>query len=365
MPDMTIKNESIKREYFNHCRSAQGFAESTINKYAQCIYKWQMCFDNDDFVNFSKEQCDEFKKYLKVEAEKKGTSFSGQYDVLRHVKKFFLWLSDQREYRKIRKTDLDYLRLSKKETSIALEKKEKDIPSLDEIKKIVQNISSTSETDMRDKALIAFLILTGMRISAVVSLPVQAFNRKELSIEQSPSMGVKTKNSKKILSTFLPINWKEGEDMFFEWFDYLITQKGFTSQKPIFPATKSFSTKKVSNEFWGTSGPARKIIKERCKEADVQYYNPHSFRHSVVAFMSERGLTEADKRAISLVLGHEHVGTTFGSYGYGSITPKDAVKRVRDMKYQTNNDLAISLPDEELGKLIKEAIINRNSKTLI
>ncbi len=356
-----MKNEVIKREYFNHCRNAQGFAESTINKYAQCIFKWQECFENEDFAAFTRERCDDFKKYLKKMAEKNKTTLSNQYDILRHLKKFFLWLSEQPGYEKIKKTDLEYLRLSKKETSIALERKDKEYPTLKEIQSIVHNIPSNNEIEQRDRALIAFLILTGMRIAAAISLPMQSFNPHSLSIEQNPAIGVKTKNSKKILSTFLPIDWDEGEKIFLTWFEYLANVRKFGAQKPIFPTNKDFSSRYVSDQFWHSTNPARKIIQERCREANVPYYNPHSFRHAAVAFMSEKGLTEADKRAISLVIGHENIGTTFGSYGYGSLTPQEAVKRVREMKNKKSSNIALTLSDEDLGKALRK-VINESQK---
>jgi integrase len=105
------------------------------------------------------------------------------------------------------------------------------------------------------------------------------------------------------------------------------------------------------------------MLQERCKEAGISYYNPHSFRHAAVAYMSEKGLTEADKRSISLVLGHENIGTTFGSYGYGHISPKDAVERVKAMKSRNSNNPTISMSDEELGKIVREALSGNNSKS--
>lgn len=354
MSEFEQKNEMIKRDYFNHCRNAQGFTNSTINKYAQCIHKWQECFENDDFTHFNKDQCNDFKKYLKEKANKNNTTLINQYHILRHLKKFFVWLCEQKGYEKIKKTDVDYLRLSRKEINIALEKKDKEYPTLEEIKSIVATIQPKTEIDMRDRALIAFLILTGMRISAVVSLPMQAFDKYSLTIKQSPKMDVKTKNTKSILSTLFPI-WDDGEKIFLDWYN-LLEKKGFGLQKPIFPAKKKFSLSKISDEFWISANPVRKVIQERCKNANTPYYNPHAFRHSVVAHMSKMGLTEADKRAISLTLGHEHIGTTFGSYGYGSITPQEAVKRVREMKNNKSDNISLSLSDEDLGKALRKVI---------
>jgi len=352
----TQKNELIKRDYYYHCSEAQGFKQSTIRKYGQCIYKWQTCFPGEDFSLIDRLKCSEFKNFLKSEAEKKNTSLSNQYDILRHLKKFFLWLSEQKGYECIKKTDLDYLRLSNEEISKALEKTDREYPSLDEIKLIVTGIRGNSEIAMRDRALVAFLILTGMRISAVISLPMQSFDPSRLSIIQSPKKGVKTKFSKKIISTFLPIDWDEGESMFLNWYEYLLTKKEFGPTKPIFPATKNFSQLKVVDEFWKSASPVRKMIYENCKRAKLPNFNPHSFRHSAVAYISERGLVEADKRAISLVLGHSDIGTTFKSYGYGSLTPWQAVDRVREMRGRKCNDLALPQSDEELGKLLRSAL---------
>lgn len=363
MSENVLKNEIAKRNYFNHCREADGFSEATISKYAQCIHKWQKCFENKNFTYFNKDQCSDFKAYLKQEAEKNSTGLSSQYDTLRHLKRFFTWLSDQKGYEKINRTDISYLRLSKSETKMALEKHDKEMPSLSEIKCIVNAIKPVNEVAMRDRALIAFLILTGMRIRAVTSLPMQSLDPIKLIITQTPSIGVKTKNSKKILSTFLPIDWKEGEKMVLEWHRYLQNIKLFGPQKPLFPAGSPFSLKDVSDIFWSSSNPARRMLQERCKEAGVTYYNPHSFRHAAVAYMSEKGLTEADKRSISLVLGHENIGTTFGSYGYGHISPKDAVERVKAMKDRIPDRLAITVTDEELGKIVRGALSGINSKS--
>lgn len=84
----------------------------------------------------------------------------------------------------------------------------------------------------------------------------------------------------------------------------------------------------------------------------MHYYHPHSFRHLVVSILSKTRLTEEEKKAISLNLGHEDVGTTFGAYGYGSMNDEDAVKIVQKLKeLQNTNKDAKGLSEEQRALL--------------
>ena len=74
--------------------------------------------------------------------------------------------------------------------------------------------------------------------------------------------------------------------------------------------------------------------------------------------MSKAKLTEEEKRAISLNLGHAHVGTTFGAYGYGSMSQNDAIDIVQKIKLsEGNGEFSLSLTEEE--KVILERVLKR------
>jgi hypothetical protein len=77
-----------------------------------------------------------------------------------------------------------------------------------------------------------------------------------------------------------------------------------------------------------------------------------------VNILSKTRLTEEEKRAISLNLGHANVGTTFGSYGYGSMNEEEAVKIVQKLKTpQEGNKGNVNLSEEE--KVVLEKIISK------
>lgn len=104
----------------------------------------------------------------------------------------------------------------------------------------------------------------------------------------------------------------------------------------------------VGKNVWSGAGAARKIFEKRCLNAGVPYFHPHSFRHVIVSILSEKRLTEKDKKAISLNLGHENVGTTFGSAGYGNMTTEEAISTVKDLKNLQNNPGPNAMTEEEM-----------------
>lgn len=361
------RNEQAKRRFFEHLKGGEGFAGDSVSTFAEAVGQWQQFSKNDDFKNFDKSKAMEFREWLNTRPAKtkSGTlSLQTQYNYLRRIKKFFTWLSEQPEYRKVRKTDVDFLRLSKKDARIATSGTTKPMPTFEEVQKIIKSIHPTNEIDMRDRAILSLALITGMRVSAIATLKMKNFNRAEKLIDQNPGDGVLTKNSKKILTTFFPIGWSGPEEYFLEWYDHIL-KKGAKPDNPIFPSTlKGFSGKYdkskslVSDEGWASSSGARKIFEKRCKAADVPYFNPHSFRHLIVNYMSKARLTEEEKKAISMNLGHENVGTTFGSYGYGNMTPIDAVKIVQKLNMaQPNGQTDVLTPEEKavIEKLLKRS----------
>lgn len=366
MTNSTYQNEQIKRLFFEHLKGGEGFAGDSVNKFAEAIHQWQVFSGDDDFSNFNKEKATAFLEWLKTREAKTKTgqlSLVTQYNYLRRIKRFFYWLSQQPDYKtKIRKTDVDFLRLSKKDARIATSGTTKKMPTFEEVRKIIESIEIKNEIDMRDRAILCFALITGMRISAMSTLKMKNFDKETKLIDQNPGDGVLTKYSKQILTTFFPIGWSEPERYFLDWYDHQIS-KGAKPDDPIFPSTlkgfsnkNSFSKTLVGDDFWSTSGGARKIFEKRCINAGVPYYHPHSFRHLIVNMMSKTRLTEEEKRAISLNLGHENVGTTFGSYGYGSMSSQDAVKIVQKITL-TEESQSIPISTEE--KAILEKLLKR------
>ncbi|MSU60432.1 MAG: site-specific integrase [Candidatus Staskawiczbacteria bacterium] len=365
----TQKNEQLKRRFYEWLKASKGFSDDTVHSYEKAIWLWEDFTSKDDFGKFNKTIAGAFKEWLKnkkkVGAET-NISLSYCYDTLRFLKVFFDWLSKQAGYKsRIDQTAVDYLNLTRKEVKEATQPKTVKYPVLDEIKRVIENIKGKTEIEMRDKALFSLALLTGARISAIRTLPMNSFDRNNLVIYQDPALGVETKFSKKIISSLMPFSYQEALGYFLEWFDYL-EKKGFKASDPIFPATKVengkeninyYNTEKVENKKLKSSSSLRAIFKKRFEQAGIKYYHPHTFRHWWVKEISKLPLTEEEKKAISQNLGHENVGTTFGSYGYGKLDENRQIDIIKNIDFEgRKREIKYSLSKEDIKQLVAEAM---------
>lgn len=132
---------------------------------------------------------------------------------------------------------------------------------------------------------------------------------------------MKTKFSKTFTTTFFPLG-KEFELIVKEWVEYLVVEHLWGEDDPLFPATKigqstelQFEAQGLDRQHWKTAAPIRRIFKQAFKAAGLPYYNPHSFRDTLVKLGQQRCRTPEEYKAWSQNLGHEQVLTTFTSYG--------------------------------------------------
>lgn len=372
----SFQNEIMKKQFFIYLKEVKGFSKDSVDAYERAILLWQDCVENKDFSSFGKQQARAFKLWIKTRTNRRDEALSLTYiyNVLRRLKGFFEWLSMQPNYKsKVNQVVIEYLSLSKKETRIAIQPNKRDIPSMEEVIKVIETIQIANDVDRRDRALICFTILTGARISAIYSMPMGAFDEDTLTVDQNPKLGVKTKFSKHITTTFFPIEYTQAVGYFLEWYKYLKTVKGYTSKDPIFPMTiiengqqniSYHSTGEVEPIFWQSSNSARRIFQKRFLDADVPYYHPHTFRHLVVKEFAKTRLTEEEKKAISQNLGHENTGTTFGSYGYGHIEADRQIDIVKKIKLgEKEIEGKFSFTKEEMKQVMAEAI-KENQKSL-
>lgn len=76
-----------------------------------------------------------------------------------------------------------------------------------------------------------------------------------------------------------------------------------------------FEPSGLLREHWSNATPIRKIFREAFEATGLEYFNPHSFRKTLVKFGESLCLSPAEFKAWSQNLGHEGVLTTFYSYG--------------------------------------------------
>jgi integrase len=194
------------------------------------------------------------------------------------------------------------------------------VPTLEQIRYVIQNMPATSEIERRDRALIAFTILTGARDGAIASFKLRHIDIAEGKIDQD-AREVRTKFSKSFVTAFFPV----GDDIraaLADWTAYLRTEKLWGLDDPLFPAIKiaigeshRFGVAGLERKHWSNAGPIRTIFKQAFAAAGLPYFNPHTFRKTLALLGGQACKSPEEYKAWSQNLGHEHVLMTFSSYG--------------------------------------------------
>jgi len=179
---------------------------------------------------------------------------------------------------------------------------------------------AATDIERRDRALVAFTILTGARDGAIASFKLRHIDIADSKIDQD-ARDVRTKFSKSFITTFFPV----GDDIravVTDWVAYLRTEKLWCLDDPLFPSTKvamgenrRFAAAGLDRNHWTNASPIRAVFKESFASAGLPYFNPHSFRKTLAQLGEKLCQTPEQFKAWSQNLGHEHVLTTFTSYG--------------------------------------------------
>jgi integrase len=104
--------------------------------------------------------------------------------------RFFKWLACQPGYKsKIHLPDIEYLNLSEKGVRAAKEPRYRDFPTIEQIRRAVAGMPAETETQRRDRALVAFTALTRMRDRAIASLRLKHVDIERRLVKQDPREG--------------------------------------------------------------------------------------------------------------------------------------------------------------------------------
>ena len=240
---------------------------------------------------------------------------------LTQLKRFFQWLAWQPGYKsRLQYSDAEYFNLSDKDTRIATTQREQKAPTLEQIKHVISAMPHQTDIEKRNRALIAFTLLTGARDSAIASMKLKHVDLIENCVNQD-AREVNTKFSKTFNTFFFPVG-DEIHAIVAEWIAYLRKEKLSGNDDPLFPATRialgasmQFETGGLDRKHWSNATPIRTIFRKAFTDAGLPYFNPHSFRNTLVRLGEEVCKTPEQFKAWSQNLGHEKVLTTFLSYG--------------------------------------------------
>lgn len=319
------KNERIKRKYFAYLEEAKRMNPSSVDQAAAAIEQFEASTGYRDFAAFNIEQARRFKRLLAEAinpATGKPLAKATTYSRLMAVKALFVWLAGQTGYKSgVTYPDTEYFNPSNNDGRIAKATREKAAPTLEQIRHVLGTMPAETDIEKRDRALIAFTILSGARADAIASMLVRHVDLGRRTVFQD-ARDVRTKNRKTFTSTFFPVG-EDIEAIVAEWISFLTHQRLFGTDDPLFPATRievggesrHFEVTGLERKNWGNTSAIRRIFRQAFEGAGLPYFNPHSFRNTLAVLGEKRCPTPEAFKAWSQNLGHENVLTTFTSYG--------------------------------------------------
>lgn len=316
------QNERIKRAYFNYLKNAKGQDEKTLDKVAAALVKFEESTKFKPFKKFHINQAGQFKTHLdKARHPKTGKplSISTTDAILRLVKGFFHWLAGQPGFKsRISYADVEYFNNNAKKARAAHAQRDIPYPSMKMALHAFQAMPNHTGLEKRNKALFAFLMLTGARDGAVTSLRLKHINLIEGSVFQD-GREVKTKNSKTFTTWFFPVDPCYRE-CFEAWVKYLREKNLFAPEDALFPKPLRelrdgrFVFENLSRETYSNSAKINSVIRKAFAMVQLPEYTPHSFRKTLALYGDSKCDNLEQMKAWSMNLGHENLVTTVSAY---------------------------------------------------
>ena len=200
------KNERIKRRYLAFLEEAKRLSVSSADQAAAAIEQFEASTGYKDFTKFHIEQARKFKRQLDEQVNGdtgKPLAKATIHSRLMAVKAFFQWLAGQSGYKRISYSDAEYFNPSANDSRIATARRERPVPTIEQIRQVIFSIGTETDLDRRDRVLIAFALVSGARDDAIASLALRHVDLDRRTVFQD-ARTVRTKNRKTFTSWFFP-----------------------------------------------------------------------------------------------------------------------------------------------------------------
>jgi integrase len=172
----------------------------------------------------------------------------------------------------------------------------------------------------RDRAVVALVMITGVRDGALVSLKLKHLDVERRCLIQD-AREVNTKFSKTFTTWFYPVGDRPLE-ILADYAGELREVRLWGNDDPLFPVTEvapneqtEFAASGLLRRHWANAGPVRQIFRVACARSGLQYFHPHSVRHALVQLGFRVCRTPEELKAWSQNMGHSDMWTTIAAYG--------------------------------------------------
>lgn len=312
-------NIALRRDFQIYLKQAEGFREKTIIAALRHIAQFDAFTSPQSYSAITCDTIIAFKEHLEAKLSLSTSDQRSPSTVLHtllDLKKFYDWLEAHAGIKTVASGLSKYFSPSRNLQALAdAPGKDGFVPTPVQVLTIVLTMPHENFIQRRDRALLAFLLLSGARISAALSLQLRHIDLENRTVFQDARI-VKTKNAKTMHTAWFPVG-VEIEGIFTSWVKEL-HDSASTNSAPLFPrAIDPIRHKARPDEVLPLmdQGTVRKIIKRACTAVELPYFNPHALRKTLALMGDDVCKNTKQRKAWSQNLGHENIATTDQYYG--------------------------------------------------
>ena len=313
-------NYLLVREFLTYRTEVIQNSESTVRTYWESL-RYLLSWADDTYLSKAsliRPTLPEYVANNREDGKDEELSIRYQSRVLNHSREFFKWAAvNSVPMMSVKPIFINTLVVRRSKTATRITKRE--YYTLDEIKEIA-SIEPQNLRQQRDIAAVCFMFLSGIRVGAFVSLPCGAVNLARRRVEQSPQIGVKTKNSKAAITFLLPIDELLKP---IQLWDSIVRpfsgETGFWYASVFYNAKTLEYTFQKKQEVLGNDRDRetmfRRSLLRLCEQAGIPYKSPHKIRHGFGVYGVKHAKDIKEMKAISQNMMHANMGITDGLYG--------------------------------------------------
>ncbi|MCD4671330.1 MAG: hypothetical protein K8R77_01590 [Anaerolineaceae bacterium] len=229
--------------------------------------------------------------------------------------------------------------------------------TIDEIQKIART-PVIRLIDERTRAACVFLLLSGMRIGAFLTLPLQAVDMDKLLIRQWTSLGVHTKLGKNATTTIVNLReYPQLIEVVRSWdakVRAVSPSEGYWFPN-IHPLTGELDPAAMKGKY-RASGFGKDLHTFLATKVDMHYKSAHKFRHGHIRLLRDRVERFDDIEAIA----HNCMQTVETMLRYARMSENSAQKRIHQMaqRERTNfsGERALTDVDPQTIRLVQDLL---------
>ncbi len=238
----------------------QDLSDATLKSYRTYLKQFILWLRDNNIATPTADTIKEYKNYLKL-SNNYTIATKNQY--IRAVKHLFKWLNSRGLYTNITANVKEFK---------DVRKHKRDSLTISEINKIVNDIGTASEIDLRDRAIIILASTLGLRAKEIININISDIEQKgNYYVVSILGKGYQEKNTKKAIP----------KQVYYVIQDYLKAKKGYKPSDALFTST--------SHRTLGASD--KRLTKETLSQIVKNRFRASGFNSSKLTLHSLRHLT--------------------------------------------------------------------------